>query len=139
MPAGLITASLSPTGLLTITGDDDANEVTIAITGAAVTLTPDVGTKINLKPTGMAETFTGPVTSIKADLKGGADIVRIDGLLPFVVSGAVFFNLGDGNNTLDLTTAGLIELGSLTVKAGDGSDTVTIDGGAGSQVFRAAS
>jgi hypothetical protein len=79
------------------------------------------------------------VTSIKVDLKGGGDLLSLDTTAPFVVSGAVSINLGDGNNTLDLTTSGQIDLGGLTVKGGDGTDTVTMNGAVGSRVVKAAS
>jgi hypothetical protein len=131
MPAGLISAFLSPTGLLTITGDAHANGVTLKVTAGDVTLTPDADTTISSGAPGVPLTLPGVVKSIKADLKGSDDTLLIDNTVDFVVTGPVAITLGDGNNTLNLTTAGKITLGALTVKGADGTDTVTIQGGAG--------
>jgi hypothetical protein len=141
-PAGLITATLSSTGVLTITGDDDDNAVALKVSGGNVVLTPSNGTAVNAGSPDTAVPINGAtVTSIKVDLKGGADTLTLDLTdpnAPFIISGAVSIGLGDGNNTLDLTTGGLITLGSLTVKGGDGTDTVTLSGAAGSRVAGAA-
>jgi hypothetical protein len=136
VPAGAINASLSSLGVLTILGTDGDEEITLQVTGSNVTLTPGPGTTLNgvIPPTGV-------VKSIKVDLKGGADLVSIDGTSAFQVPGAVVISLGDGDNTLDMTTTGKIQVGALTVKGGDGMDTVTVKGGAaaGSVVTGAAS
>jgi hypothetical protein len=141
VPNGTITAALSPTGVLTLTGDDDDNVVTLKInTGTNVVLTPDGATTIdNLADstapvTGAAVTINGAVTSIKAKLNGGADVVSIDSTAEFSVSGAVSIALGDGNNQLILNTSGRISLGGITVTGGDGFDDVSVNGGAGSTV-----
>jgi len=131
VPAGLVSALLSPLGVLTITGDADTNGVTLKVTAADVTLTPDADTTINSAAAGVPVTLSGVVKSIKADLKGSDDTLLIDNTVDFVVTGPVAIALGDGNNTLNLTTAGKITLGALTVKGLDGTDTVTIQGGAG--------
>jgi hypothetical protein len=138
VPAGSITASVSALGVLTVTGDDSANGVTLKVTPAGVTLTSDGTTSIN----GLTNPVTLPaIKSIKADLKGGDDTLSIDSTSGFAVTGLVGITLGDGDNTLNLTTTGKIELGALIVKGGDGADTVTVQGGvsAGSVVKGAAS
>jgi hypothetical protein len=137
-PAGNIVASVSPLGLLLMTGDVDANDVTLTVTPTNVTLTGNAGTTVNGSAT---PAVLGLVKSIKTDLKGGNDTLSIDGTASFSVAGAVAITLGDGDNTLNLVTTGKIDLGALTVKAGDGSDIVNIQGGAGlgSQVKGAAS
>ena len=65
----------------------------------------------------------------------------MDPTVDLLVPGAVSLTLGDGNNVLDLTTNNVITLGSLIVKGGDRSDTVTVQGGAflGSRINGAAS
>lgn len=131
MPDGKIIASLSPTGVLTITGDDAPNGLTITVTATDVTIDPDASTFLNSKALGDSETFLGVVKTIKADFKGGNDSISISPTLPFVVPGAVSFLLGDGDNTLDLTTDKVITLGSLFTKGGDGLDTVTVQAGIG--------
>lgn len=128
-PSGLIKASFSPsTGALVLTGDDDANVVQIKA-GANVTLTPDIDTTISGHPTGGTAVFNGTLRSIKIDMKGGDDVVSIDGTAPFQLAGAVKINLGDGSNSLDLSTAGAFSIGALSVTAGDGADTVNIVSG----------
>jgi hypothetical protein len=131
VPAGLINASLSPTGVLTITGDDAGNGVMLKLTATDVTLDPDATTSVNGQGNDVNVVLAGTVTSIKADLKGGNDDVSIDPLSSFQMTGAASFTLGDGNNNLNLTTNLFITLASLTVKGGDGIDTVVVQGGAG--------
>jgi hypothetical protein len=120
--AGTVTAKLAG-GTLTLTGDDANNIIQLsqAVNGD-ITVT-GTGTTIAGGPT-----FSG-VKSIKTAMKGGNDVVTIDPLAPFLLSGAATFDLGDGANILSLITTGPLSLGSLTVKAGDGADTVAVAGG----------
>jgi hypothetical protein len=136
VPAGVVTATLSPTGVLSIVGDHDDNGFTLTVNSTTISLVPDGTTTLNIP-----SPLIGTVKSIKADLKGGDDTAVLDPTAIFEVPGAVNFLLGDGNNTLDLTTNQAILLGSLTVKGGDGSDMVTVQGGIaeGSRVNGAAS
>jgi large repetitive protein len=131
VPAGNVTAALSSTGLLSITGDDADNVFTLQVTGADVTLTPDASTQINGKAAGTPVTLTGAARTLKASLKEGDDSIAIVNTADFVLTRGAAFDLGEGNNTLDLSTTGRIGLGSLAVKAGDGNDTVTVRGGLG--------
>lgn len=130
VPNGTIAASLSPTGVLTLTGDDNDNDVRLTESGGNLTLSSASGTQFS------GQTLF-PLTSvklIKANLLGGADTVSIDPAADFVVPGSVSLNLGDGNNTLNLTTTGKITLAGLTVTGGDGLDTINVSGGAGSTI-----
>jgi hypothetical protein len=126
VPAGTVLASLSPLGVLTITGDDNDNGVTLKVTGTDIAITPDGTTTLT-----STVPATGVVKSINVNLKGGADTLAIDGTAPFQVPGPVTIALGDGDNTLDLVTTGQIKVGALTVKGGDGMDTATVSGGSG--------
>src|SRR4029434_3505079 len=58
-PAGLVTATLSPTGVRTITGDDDDNGVSIQVSDGNVVLTPDAGTAVNSGAPGAAVPLNG--------------------------------------------------------------------------------
>lgn len=129
VPAGLIKADLSLAGVLTITGDDSANNFILTITDTGASIDPDGNNKVNTKNVDDIENLSGKVKSIRVDLKGGSDAVSIPSNLAFSVSGPVSFMLGDGNNTLDMTTDKTITLGSLIVTGGDGSDAVTVQGG----------
>ena len=136
VPNGTVKAVLSPTGVLTLTGDEDDNVFALRSTPAGITITPDANTTIT-DATGAGtmgqEVTLGAARSIKIDLKGGADVLTSAPGFDFSVPGPVSIALGDGNNTLALDTSGiptghLISLGGLTVTAGDGTDTVVIDG-----------
>jgi hypothetical protein len=131
VPAGLLTASVSSAGVLSITGDEMDNVVTIKVNGNDVVLTPNATTSINGQTMGMAQTITGAATSLKADLKGGDDVLKIDTMSNFVLPKGANINLGNGDNTLTLATTEKVDLGSLAVKGGDGKDTVAVFGGAG--------
>jgi hypothetical protein len=131
VPAGVITASVSPAGVLTIVGDDLANTVQIKVTGTDVLLTPDATTAIFGNPVNTPVTIADVATSLKADLKGGNDSFSIDPTSKFTLTGPASIKLGDGNNNLDLVTNQELELGGLTVYAGDGADTVDVAAGAG--------
>jgi hypothetical protein len=133
VPAGSITASpISATGVLTVTGDDDANDVQITVTAGSVTLTSVNGTLINNSSNPVV--INGVVKSIKADFKGGADDVSVKPDADFVLAGPATFALGSGDNVLTLVTTGRIGLAGLTVSALDGLDVVTVQGGANSAV-----
>jgi hypothetical protein len=137
VPAGVVTASLSPTGLLTLTGDDAANSIAIVVTPTAVILTPDLSTSIDDLGTagpgapGASVTIGGAVTSLRATLNGGDDTLGIPTTADLTLPGSVTVDLGDGNNVLSLDTSGKIDLGSLTVRAGDGLDSIGLSGGGG--------
>jgi hypothetical protein len=131
VPAGNVTASLLG-GRLTITGDDRDNTLTLLVTPAAVTVTPDATTSVNRQAPGTPAVLPGPATSLAANLHGGADRLSIDPGSDFVLAGAAAVNLGDGDNTLTLSTGGRITLGSLAVTSGPGSNFVRLfTGGAG--------
>jgi len=127
VPAGNVTATVSPLGVFAILGDDDANDITVNVTATGATITGNAGTTVN----GAGSATVGTFKSIKADLKGGDDVFSIDPAAGFKVTGATSITLGDGDNTLNMITTGKIELAALTVKGGDGMDTVTVQGGAG--------
>src|SRR5262245_62679226 len=130
-PAGTVITTFAG-GVLTLTGDDNANVIelnqaptSITVIGIATTIDGDT-------------TFTN-VTSVKAVMKGGDDEISTGPTGPIALTGGANFDLGDGNNTLGLTTIGVITLGSLTVKAGDGDDSITISGIGPSRVIGTAS
>jgi hypothetical protein len=128
VPAGNVVASLSGAGLLTLVGDNASNALTIRVTGASVTVTGNAGTTVN----GQASvTAAAVVRGVQATMNGGDDAVRIDPAANLLLSGPVTVNLGPGNNTLGLLTAGRLTLGSLSVTGGTGNDLVTVAGGAG--------
>lgn len=126
-PAGTVTPTQSG-GVLTLTGDDDANQIVLTQVGTTMVVSPQGTTIIN-----GGVTFPN-VTSIKTVMKGGNDEVSISGLDPFTLTGAATFDLGDGNNVLTLDTTDTLSLASLTVKAGDGTDAVTVNGNVSAKV-----
>src|SRR5262249_1043819 len=73
----------------------------------------------------------GAATSLAANLAGGDDSLDIDPNSDFVLTGAAAINLGDGTNTLNLTTSEHVTLGSLVVTSGPGSNSVIVSPGAG--------
>ena len=117
--------------MLILTGDDLDNRVAIKaspsagdLNDSAVTITGLANTQID--DGDVAKTFTG-VQSLKVVLGDGNDRVESDA--EFFLVGALNFDLGDGDNTLNLMpSVGRLFGGKLSVKAGDGSDTINIHG-----------
>ena len=127
--AGTVTASLTG-GVLALTGDDLPNVLTVKVEAAQVTLTPDATTDVG-NGAGNPRVLPGAAKSIKAVLKGGNDSITLDGAANCLLTGSASFDLGYGDNVLNLSTTGKISLGGLTVKAADGNDTITVRGGTG--------
>jgi hypothetical protein len=123
-PAGTVTAAMVGT-TLTLTGDDDANVVQLSQSAAGIEVLGLNNTTVVGGPT-----FSG-ATSVKTLMKDGDDDVRLAITTDFILSGTASFDLGDGDNTLQLLTTGKIGLAGLSVTAGDGKDTVTVAGGFG--------
>ena len=123
-PAGVVNASLAG-GVLTLTGDDFDNGLQLQQTAAGIEVTGTNGTIVNGGPV-----FAG-VTALNAVLADGNDDLRLTLTTNLVLTGTATFNLGDGDNTLQLLTIGRIGLAGLSVVAGDGKDTITVAGGFG--------
>ena len=136
--AGVVTATVSANGTLTLTGDAAANGVPITLNeiGVGTTVTGLGNTQIRFNNIVQAShVFAPPVRQIATNLKEGGDQVRIDGAADFLLERGAAFNLGSGNNTLELVTTGTLAVGgSLTVTATNGFDTVHVRGGLGSAV-----
>lgn len=129
-PAGTITAVLS-NGLLTLTGDAANNTVTLLRTDTNITLTPDATTSIAGSVPGAAVTLPGSVTGLRATLGDGNDVLSIDTAAAFNLRGAATVNLGNGDNALNLRTTGRLDLGTLAVTGGTGTDDAVVRGGVG--------
>lgn len=123
-PAGTVKAVLSGT-TLTITGDDDNNAIQLTVTPGGIEVAGLNGTAI----TGGTQPFAN-VTAIKAAMGDGDDGIFLDPASDLSLAGVSTFDLGGGDNQLQLS-GNKLSLGGLTVLAGDGQDLVTIDGGFG--------
>jgi len=137
-PNGTVTASLSAGGVLSITGDALDNDIRLQMTATGAIITGLNGTQIKVNGNvGASGTITGDIKHIHARLLAGNDTVAIDAALPFALSGNATFDLGAGNNRLDLATAAALNIGgNLAVRAAAGADTINVSGGlaAGSTV-----
>ena len=98
---------------------------------ASVVLTPDATTSINGGVPGAMTTIPGSTTALKANLANGNDVLNLLGDADFVMSGAATFDLGEGNDTLNLNTTGRISLGGLSVLGGEGDEVISVLGGFG--------
>lgn len=140
--AGTVKLSLSKAGALTLTGDAADNGVTIQRNAAGGTTVTGLGTT-NFNLNGVVQTaftFAPTVKSIVANLGDGDDVLLIDAATDFQLPGGATFNLGAGDNTLNLVTSSLLSVGGpLRVTAGTGFDTVAINGAVGSSLAGGAS
>jgi fibronectin-binding autotransporter adhesin len=128
-PAGLVAASVSPAGVLTlgtVPGQDGDEVVTVSRTaGGTYILTPGAGVALRVR--GIDHTTPWPMDGVTgglvARLGAGNDQLTLDEG-PFPRSVAI--DLGAGNNTLTVQDATIA--GGLAVTAGAGNDTVTFTG-----------
>jgi large repetitive protein len=136
VPAGVITARLTA-GILYLTGDAADNHVSIRIVNPAnsyVELIPDAGTTINDLSTpgrgtpGETVLLNAQIFGLRAALGAGDDSVGLDPTNDFVLDRGAAINLGHGNNTLDLTTTGAVQLRWLRIAASEGFDDVHLTG-----------
>ena len=121
--AGDVAAAMSGK-MLTLTGDDEANAVTISkgTKTDAYVVTPAAGTTLN----GVAGAVTFErVRSITVSLGAGNDRVDV-GVVD--VRGDLRIRLGDGDDSAFL--AGTVVRGRAVVRGGAGADTVRADSGA---------
>jgi hypothetical protein len=135
-PSGTVAASLSAGGVLKLTGDALDNDIQIQVGASGAVITGLNGTNIsaNGSVAGSA-TLNGTVKSIIASCKDGNDTIALDAVSPFALSGNATFDLGSGNNTLNLTTLGGIDVdGGVIVRAREGFDTVNIGGGVSTSI-----
>jgi len=134
-PAGLVTLTTSG-GVLTITGDAEANGVLIThqpTTGEWRIEDNLVGTTYRLNGVDIAGPFNIPEqNSIKADFKEGNDRFEFrptsapSGLL---LSGGINVKLGEGNDLIELGFLGsyvMVVNGPVVVDAGLGDDTLNV-------------
>jgi hypothetical protein len=124
-PASAVNAVLSGTTLL-LTGTDDNDAIQLKQSPAGIEVTGLNATTV----TGGAQPFAG-VTAIKAAMLDGDDAVFLDPTSGLTLSGVSTFDLGGGDNQLQLATSSKLDFGGLTVLAGDGADTVQVAGGVG--------
>lgn len=83
-PAGIVAVNLNAQGVLTLTGDADANSVAISDNGNGTWSISDVtnsGTLFRYQGNDVADlTFSAPLKNIKASLGDGADQITLQGL-----------------------------------------------------------
>ncbi len=130
VPSGNVDAAIVG-GVLTLTGDNRDNVVSIEITATNVIVTPDATTSVNGGVPGAPAPIPTVPTSLKATFGDGADQLSIKNNADFVLLKGAAVDLGAGIDLLDLTTTAKIQLGSLSVTAADGTDTVHVVAGAG--------
>jgi len=147
VPAGNVIASVSAAGLLSLLGDERDNVVTLTIVGGVtptVTVTPFGATTVTVdgvtSGAGVAVVIPKAAKALSAKMGDGDDTLQADAATAFALTGAATIDLGGGDNTLTLSTAEKLDLGKLTVTAGDGNDKITVRGGLskGSQILGAA-
>lgn len=131
--SGNVTANVNR-GVLTITGDKQANTIQIVRNGDTVSVIPDAGTTINKGAAGAAVDLLGVTGAIKIVMGAGNDSVAIsgqaiDGLSrPFAVAqglGNLTVNLGAGDDELIL--AGLAA-DNVSIATGAGNNRIVVTG-----------
>src|SRR5262245_1256475 len=93
VPAGVVSATLSPAGLLTILGDDKGNFFNLDLSGASPKLTPDATTDVGGGPGVIFNVPGGTAKSLKVDLAGGNDTMVIVNTQNFILTGSAKIDL----------------------------------------------
>jgi hypothetical protein len=120
LPAAVVAASKAT---LNITGDAEASDLQIEQITGGVKVTALNGTQLTVGGNLVTEaTFSG-ITGLNVRLGEGDDSVAVLGSLNLK---NVTFNLGDGNNVLDVG-AGMNVTGKLAITGGTGADQITLD------------
>lgn len=130
-PAGVVTVSLSTSGVLTLAGDAFDNQVTVSANEDGSWSLRDLSqdgsdTTFRYKGQETAElTFTSPLRSIQANLKAGSDELTLQGL---TLAGSVV--LGDtAQAAADIfTLLGNTIQGPVKISTGGGDDVVRMQG-----------
>jgi VCBS repeat-containing protein len=126
--AGNVVVSLAASGLLTVRGDQSANNIAITQTasGLQVASTDSGATEIN----GSAGPFTASSTvkSISIALKGGDNTLQVGDPSgsPLDLAGNLVISATSGNNTITIAN---VKIGKgLSITAGSGNNTIVIGG-----------
>jgi hypothetical protein len=120
MPA--VTATLS-SGLLTLQGDQAANDVRIEKVGSSLVVTGENGTVIRYRGETVSTVSLSGVQNLRGNFGAGADVVQLqDG----VTLNSVTLNLGDGANKVEFGGANVS--GKVAVTGGMNADQVKFDG-----------
>lgn len=129
IPAGTVTASVSRSGDISITGDADSNSVTVDIGGGYVTLSSPTGTRFRLagQPAvngPLAFALPAAVRSLSIDLRGGDDSITALIASDVAVRRDVNVNTGAGNDfvAIEIRNADVTIGQNLTVDLGAGND-----------------
>ncbi|MFM9964685.1 MAG: hypothetical protein ACKV2Q_26060 [Planctomycetaceae bacterium] len=130
LPAGTVTAVVSG-GKITLTGDQNANHITIAATGTGITLTGTDGTLIRKGArTGTEFTVNSPnvTLDVTINLRGGNDELTVNvGTADLVIGRNLKIDAGAGDDTITVPddTGSITINGTFTVDLGTGADTLT--------------
>jgi VCBS repeat-containing protein len=126
--AGNVVVSLAASGLLTVRGDQSANNIAITQTasGLQVASTDSGATEIN----GGAGPFTASSTvkSISIALKGGNNTLQVGDPsgIPLDLTGSLVISATSGNNTITIAN---VQIGKgLSITAGRGNNIIVIGG-----------
>lgn len=131
-PAGNLTATVVG-DVLTLTGDQFANQIQVRITkesapstASTVLVTGQGATTVD----GQASKSFAGIRSARVNLRDGNDVLVADPAGDLDLARSLTVDLGGGDNTLTLAPGGKLSLGGLSVRAGDGADTVELSAGA---------
>lgn len=129
VPAGTVTASISRSGDIKVTGDADSNTINVNIGGGYITLSSPTGTRFRVagQPTvdgPLALPLPAAVRSLSIDLRGGDDSVTALITSDVVVRRDVAVNTGAGNDfvAVEVRNADVAIGQNLTIDLGAGND-----------------
>jgi hypothetical protein len=123
-----VTATLSK-GVLTLQGDQTANDIRIEKSGSSLVVTGENGTLIRFKGENASTVSLTGVQSLKGNFGAAADVVTLQN---GITLGSVTLNLGDGANQVLFREANVS--GKVTVTGGANADQVKFDAGIINQV-----
>lgn len=129
-PAGVVTVSLSPEGVLTLSGDAHDNDVHIGVNGDGTWTIRDLSdtgdpTKFRYKDIEgtLQLSFGRPLHSVKANLQGGADQLTLENLS---LAGGVVVKDTAAQERDIFTLLGNTIHGPVTISTGGGDDAIEL-------------
>ncbi|TXT39236.1 MAG: hypothetical protein FD138_124 [Planctomycetota bacterium] len=117
----------------TLTGDAQANAVTVEVKNSVITITAGEGTMLKLQGVPHSKpitiTLAGTIGDLKINLGGGQDQLNLNVIGNVSLGGTLAVNSGSASDAVSVTIPGTLSVkGTVSFLTSDGDDTLNITG-----------